>query len=166
MAHASVHRVRSVLGALGKTAGLVLVVLLLETHVVLAAIGGIPGPGDHVPGPPSPPCISTAPIFAPNHSICWVRNVGVGSHFVRIDIRGAGNLTLDTLSELLAPGVFDGLRVDVSNAVSCVVTTDEGTTKALEDLAVELQVFTTSTGHAGETEGRMFQQCAPATPLP
>src|SRR5262249_13191807 len=72
MAHASVHRVRSVLGALGKTAGLVLVVLLLETHVVLAAIGGIPGPGDHVPGPPPPPCISTAPIFAPNHSLCWV----------------------------------------------------------------------------------------------
>ena len=166
MIHASVHRVRIAVGTLGKRAGLILAVLLLGTHVALAAVGGVPGSPGRIPGPPPPPCISTAPIFAPNHSICWVRNVGVAAHFVRIDIRQAGNLTLDTLLEVIAPGKFDGLRIDVSNAVSCVVTTDEGTTNALEDLAVDLQVFTTSTGHAGETEGRMFQQCAPATPLP
>jgi len=169
MPHANVRRARFAIGALGKTAALMLVLLALGTHVALAAVGGVPGPPNHVPGPPPPPpppCISTAPLFAPDHSICWVRNVGVAAHFVRIDIRHAGNVILDTYSKLLAPGIFDGLRVEISNAVSCVVTTGEGTTNALEDLAVELQAFTTSTGHAGETEGRIFQQCAPAAPLP
>ena len=148
-------------GAFGKTAALAFVVLLLRSPVVLAARNGIPGP----PPPPQPPCISTATLFQTSEATidlrCVVRNVGVTPHTVTAEFRDDTNLLQGGNTELLLPGesLTAGEPV-ASNLRACVVTTAEGTTDALGDLAVVLQ--------AGplETEGKIFQQCAPAKPLP
>jgi hypothetical protein len=60
----------------------------------------------------------------------------------------------------LAPGhgiVFSSCPPrNITASDACVVTTDEGTTDALQDLAVVLQF----SSPAAETEGKIFNSCA------
>lgn len=71
---------------------------------------------------------------------CSVRNVGVVSHNVMIDIGDGGNLTDNAFanSVSLAPGHGTILTFPPHRGFTafdaCIVTTDEGTTDALEDL--------------------------------
>jgi hypothetical protein len=156
---------------------IVLVLLLLRAHVVLAEQGGIPGPP---PVPvPLPPCISTAPLDTPVSSfyLCTVRNIGPAAHTVTIAIRDNSNVDVTVKAPVtLTPGTSTNLTSPVTGTesqLSCVVTTAEGTTDALQDLAVVLQIeLQAKTGEgivglpSGETEGNVFPQCAPATTPP
>jgi hypothetical protein len=137
--------------------------LALGAGAAFAAVGGLPGP-PHVT--PVSPCISTGFLQEDDTSIgsfsCSVRNVGVVSHNVTIDIRDGGNLTDGGFahSVSLAPGHGTLLSFsphkDFTAFDACVVTTDEGTTDALQDLRVVMQ-FSSPTG---ETEGTIFGACA------
>lgn len=78
------------------------------------------------------------------------------------DIRDAGNLTESaTIPLTVAPGHATGATFcpPANNTASdaCVVTTDEGTTDALQGVAVVPQFDSP----AGETEGKIFKSCAP-----
>jgi len=145
-----------------KIAVLTLVLSLISVRAAFAAAGGIPGR----PTPPPPPCISTGFLQEDDTSVgcyfCSVRNVGAVSHNVTVDIRDAGNLTdeRNLLPSTLAPGhgiVFSfcpSRNFTASDA--CIVTTDDGTTDALQDLAVVLQF----SSPAAETEGKIANSCA------
>jgi hypothetical protein len=147
-----------------KIAVLTLVLSLLGVGAAFAAAGGIPGP-PHVT-PPPPPCISTGILEedgpAASCYFCSVRNVGLVSHNVTVDVRNAGNFTESgTIPLTVAPGhglvVASCTTANVTASNACVVTTDEGTTDALQDLAVVLQFESP----AAETEGKIFNSCAP-----
>jgi len=115
-----------------------LVLSALGGGTALAAAGGIPGP-PHVT--PVSPCISTGFLQEDDTSIgaffCSVRNVGVVSHNVMIDIRDGGNLTDNAFanSVSLAPGHGTILTFPPHRNFTAfdayVVSTDEGTTDAL-----------------------------------
>jgi len=144
---------------------LTLILSLVGVRAALAAAGGVPGR----PTPPPPPCISTGFLQEDDTSVgsyfCSVRNVGATSHQVTVDFRDAGNLTdeRNLVPITLAPGhgiVFDfSPHVGFTASDSCVVTTAEGTTDALQDLAVVLQF----SSPAGETEGKVYNSCAPSS---
>ena len=149
-----------------KIAVLALTLSLMSAQVVFASSGGVPGP-PHVTAPP-PPCISTAFLaeVQTDSSVgcytCTVRNVGTVSHNVSTDIRDAVNLTESATIPLpVAPGHSTGATAcppaNTTASDACVVTTDEGTTDALQDLAVTLQFDSPS----GETAGKIFNSCAP-----
>ena len=142
---------------------LTVILSLISAGAAFAAAGGIPGR----PTPPPPPCIATGLIEESNFDavgcyLCNVRNVGATSHQVTIDIRDTGNLTdsANIAPITLAPGhtsLFSFCPPDnQTSGDACVVTTVEGTTDALEDLAVVLQFSTP----ASETEGKIFNSCA------
>jgi hypothetical protein len=164
-----VHMIRSFLKgpmvSFEKIAALTLVLSLMGVQAAFSAVGGIPGPP--IVTPPPPPCISTGLLaeVQTDTSVgcytCYVRNVGTVSHNVSTDIRDAGNLTdSGTIPLTVAPGHSTGATFcpSANNTASdaCVVTTDEGTTDALQDLAVVLQFDSP----AGETEGKIFNSCA------
>jgi len=158
------------------TVALALPLLLLRADVVLAAVG----PPFPPPVPFSqPPCISTGTLDTPANSfyLCTVRNIGPAAHTVTIAIRDNSNVNVsDKASVTLAPGTSTNLTSPVfgtQSQLSCVVTTAEGTTDALQDLAVVLQIELQSSTNlgiiglpSGETEGNVFPQCAPATTPP
>jgi hypothetical protein len=154
----------SLIVSLERVAVLTLALSMLGAGVAFASAGGIPGPP--IVTPPPPPCIATGIIQEDDTSVgcyfCNVRNVGTVSHNVAVDVRNTGNFTESgTIPLPLAPG--HGIVVSAcptrgftaSNA--CVVTTDEGTTDALQDLAVVFQY----SSPAAETEGKIFNSCAP-----
>jgi hypothetical protein len=144
---------------------LTLILSLMGVRAAFAAAGGVPGR----PTPPPPPCISTGFLQEDDTSVgsyfCSVRNVGAVSHNVTIDVRDAGNLTdnRNRFPFTLAPGhgiVFDfSPHMGFTASDACIVTTDEGTTDALQDLAVVLQF----SSPAGETEGKIYNSCAPSS---
>jgi hypothetical protein len=146
-----------------KIAVLTLILSLLGGGAAFAAAGGIPGPPHFTP--PPPPCISTGFLEENDTSVgcyfCSVRNVGGTSHNATIDFRDAGNLTDNATTIPLLPG--HGIVVSscpprgFTASDACLVSTDEGTTDALQDLAVVLQFSTP----ASETEGKIFNSCAP-----
>ena len=165
---------KSVIVSFEKIGVLTVVLSMLTVSAAFAAAGGIPGR----PTPPPPPCISTGPIFefpAGCYS-CQVRNVGTSTLGATIDIRNEENQSEQTTppSQLL-PG-----RTNITGfcgggflSVSCVVTTQGGNTDELNDLAVVEQyapgrpsepngIFVTSTS-ASETEGKVFNSCAPSS---
>jgi hypothetical protein len=157
---------KSLIVSFEKITVLTLVLSLMGAGSAFAAAGGIPGP-PHVT-PPQPPCVSTGPLQEDDTSVgcysCNVRNVGTTSHNVTIDVRDTGNLTASgTVPLPLAPG--HGIVVsscptrNFTASDACVVTTEEGTTDALEDLAVVMQF----SSPAGETEGKIFNSCAPSS---
>jgi hypothetical protein len=157
---------KSLIVSFEKIAVLTLVLSLMGVQAAFSAAGGIPGPP--IVTPPPPPCISTGFLaeVQTDTSVgcytCYVRNVGTVSHNVSTDIRDAGNLTdSGTIPLTVAPGHSTGATFcpSANNTASdaCVVTTDEGTTDALQDLAVVLQFDSP----AGETEGKIFNSCAP-----
>ena len=164
-----VHMLKSagkiLIGSFEKIAVFTFVLSLLGVGETFAAAGGVPGR----PTPPPPPCISTGFLQEDDTSVgsyfCGVRNVGGTSHKVTVDFRDAGNLTDErNLSPItLAPGhgiVFDfPPHMGFTASDACVVTTDEGTTDALQDLAVALQF----SSPAGETEGKIYNSCAPSS---
>ena len=142
---------------------LTLVLSILGVGSAFAAAGGIPGPPIFIP--PPPPCISTGFLQEDDTSLgcyfCGVRNVGTTTHKVSVDVRDTGNLTESgTIPLPLAPG--HGIVVSAcptrgfTASDACIVTTDEGTTDALQDLAVVLQF----SSPAAETEGKIFNSCA------
>jgi hypothetical protein len=141
---------------------LALVLSQLGVRSAFARAGGIPG----FPPPPQPPCITTATLqengFTSGSYICSVRNAGVVSHQVTIRIVNTGN-GADSGNRTpvsLAPGktTSEGFSPpsNQTSADACVVTTNEGTTDALSDLAVVLQF----SDPAGETEGEIINSCA------
>jgi hypothetical protein len=144
-----------------------LVLSLMCVGAAFAAVGGVPGR----PTPPPPPCISTGFLQEDDTSVgcyfCSVHNVGAVSHNVTVDVRDVGNLTdeRNLLPTALAAGhgiVFSFCPPrDFTASDACVVTTDEGTTDALQDLAVVLQF----SSPAAETEGKIFNSCAPSSGL-
>jgi hypothetical protein len=154
---------KSLIVSFEKIAVLTFVLSLLGVGEVFAAVGGVPGR----PTPPPPPCISTGLLQEDDTSVgtyfCSVRNVGTVSHAVTIDVRDAGNLTESgtAVPLTLAPGHGIVLSApptrNFTASDACVVTTDEGTTDALQDLAVVLQF----SSPAAETEGKIFNSCAP-----
>jgi len=155
---------KSLIISFEKITVLTLVLSLTGVQAVFAAAGGFPGR----PTPPPPPCISTGFIQESNFDAvgcyyCNVRNVGATSHSVTIDIRDNENLTdsANILPIVLAPGqgsIYSFCPPDnQTSGDACVVTTVEGTTDALGDLAVVLQFSTP----ASETEGKIFNSCAP-----
>lgn len=160
-------RFKSPMVSFEKVAVLTLVALsLMGIRAAFAASGGVPGP-PHVT-PPPPPCISTGFLAEVQSDTsvgcytCTVRNVGTVSHNVSTDIRDAVNLTESATIPLpVAPGHSTGATAcpsaNTTASDACVVTTDEGTTDALQDLAVTLQFDSP----AGETEGKIFNSCAP-----
>jgi hypothetical protein len=164
-----VHMIRSFfkspMVSLEKIAVLTLMLSLIGVGAAFAAAGGVPGR----PTPPPPPCISTGYLQEDDTSVgsyfCSVRNVGATSHKVTVDFRDAANLTDErNLTPItLAPGhgiVFDfPPHMGFTASDACVVTTDEGTTDALQDLAVVLQF----SSPVGETEGKIFNSCAPSS---
>ena len=139
--------------------------LALGVGAAFAAVGGIPGP-PHVT--PVSPCISTGFLQENDTSIgsffCSVRNVGVVSHNVTIEIRDGANLTDNAFanSMSLAPGHGTILSFSPHGGFTafdaCVVTTDEDTLGALQDLRVAMQF----SSPAGQTEGNVFSACAPS----
>ena len=150
---------KSLINSLEKIAVLALLLSLLGVQSAFARIGGIPGP-------PPPPCISTG-ILSENGSTtgsysCYVRNVGVVSHNVTLRIVNtsnhavSGNRTPISLAPGKATGVGFTPPSNRPSAEACVVTTDEGTTDALSDLAVVMQFSDPS----GETEGEIVNSCA------
>jgi hypothetical protein len=156
---------KSLIVSFEKIVVLTLILSLMGVRAAFAAAGGVPGR----PTPPPPPCISTGFLQEDDTSVgsyfCGVRNVGGTSHNVTVDFRDAGNLTdeRNRTPITLAPG--HGIVLDFSPHVgftasdACVVTTDEGTTDALQDLAVVLQF----SSPAGETEGKIYNSCAPSS---
>ena len=153
---------------------LTLALFMLDIEAAFAAAGGVPGPPTVTP---VFPCISTG-LLQENDTrtgsfFCSVRNVGVASHNVRIDIIDGVNL-IDAgfaSSVALAPGhgtiLTFGPNPNFTAFDACVVTTDEGTIDALQDLRVVMQFSFVSP--AGETEGEIFNACAPpegVAPLP
>ncbi len=145
-----------------KIAVLTLVLSLSGVRSAFARAGGVPGP----PPPPPPPCITTATLqengFTTGSYICSVRNGGVVGHNVTIRIVNTGN-GADSGNRTpvsLPPGktTSEGFSPpgDQTSAEACVVTTDEGTTDALSDLAVVMQF----SDPAGETEGKIINSCA------
>ena len=165
---------KSLFVAFQKIAVLTIVLSILGVRTAFSAAGGIPGR----PTPPPPPCISTGPIFefpAGCYS-CQVRNVGTINHGATIDLRTAENQSEETTPPIfLTPGrsIQTSFCGNGFLSVSCVVTTQEGTTDDLSDLAVVEQyapgapatqggVITTSPSLA-ETEGKIFNSCAPSS---
>jgi len=143
---------------------LTLTLSLMGAGAAFAAAGGIPGPPHFVP--PPPPCISTG-LLAENGFenggcyFCNVRNVGITSHTVGVEVRDQLNfIEGGTIPQPLAAGqgiiVSSCPPANQTSSDACVVTTDEGTTDALRDLAVVLQF----SAPAGETEGKIFNSCA------
>src|SRR5215469_18353114 len=114
------------LRTIGRTAVLAILLLQLETRVVLAAQEGIPGP-------PQPPCIATAPLDNPlltvagNTYWCFVRNAGVATRNVSIDIRDELQ-TLAFSTFTLTPGRVGSDISGHFTPMSCVVRTAEETT--------------------------------------
>lgn len=157
---------KSLMVSFEKIAVLTLGLSLLGAGAAFAAAGGVPGR----PTPPPPPCVSTGFLQDPGTEgscyICTVRNVGTASHNVSTEIRDAGNLTdSGTIPLTVAPGQATGTEFcphpDFTASDACVVATDEGTTDALQDLAVVLQF----SSPAAETEGKIFNSCAPSSGL-
>ena len=155
---------KSLIVSFEKIAVLTLVLSLMGAQSAFAAAGGIPGPP--IVTPPPPPCISTGFLSEDGTSVgcytCTVRNVGTVSHTVAVDIRDEGNLADGGRIPLpVAPGQSTGTEFcphpNFTSADACVVVTDEGTTDALQDLAVVLQF----SSPAGETEGKIFNSCVP-----
>ena len=156
---------KSLIVSFEKIVVLTLILSLMGVKAAFSAAGGVPGR----PTPPPPPCISTGFLQEDDTSVgsyfCSVRNVGGTSHKVTVDFRDAGNLTDESnISPItLAPGhgiVFDfPPHAGFTASDACVVTTDEGTTDALQDLAVVLQF----SSPAGETEGKIYNSCAPSS---
>ena len=155
---------KSLVASFEKIAVLTLVLSMLGVGVAFAAAGGIPGPP--IVTPPPPPCIATGIIQEDDTSLgcyfCNVRNVGTVSHNVAVDVRNTGNFTESgTIPLPLAPG--HGIVVSAcptrgfTASDACIVTTDEGTTDALHDLTVVFQF----SSPAAETEGKIFNSCAP-----
>ena len=116
-----------------------------------------------------PPCISTGTLAGAEGSVftCEIRNVGVTTHNVTGTIVNTFNVEIPpSLQGTVLPGQSVGFSTpNQSTSVqgSCVVTTDEGTPAALQDLAVTLtvSVFT------ADSQGQIFQQCAlPTSPPP
>lgn len=147
-----------------KIAVLTLTLSLMGAGAAFAAAGGIPG--RPIFTPPPPPCISTGFLSEDGFSVgcytCTVRNVGAVSHTIAVDIRDEANLADSGRVPLpVAPGQSTGAGfcppANVTSSDACVVVTDEGTTDALQDLAVVLQF----SSPAGETEGKIFNSCAP-----
>jgi hypothetical protein len=142
---------------------LLLSLWLLRAQPVLADRPPGVGPAPHLH---AVPCISTGLIFTVNAAFCFVRNVGVVSHNATSELRNGGNQIVKSSPLSLGPGegVIGAIAyVSDESAVACILTTDEGTTDALKDVAVVLQVFDKSGGAAGETEGQIFQECAPSS---
>ena len=157
-----------------KIAVLTIVLSILGVRTAFSGAGGIPGR----PTPPPPPCISTGPIFefpAGCYS-CQVRNVGTINHGATIELRTTENQSEETTPPIfLTPGrsIMTSFCGNGFLSISCVVTTQEGTTDDLADLAVVEQyapgrpsepggVGNTSPSLA-ETEGKIFNSCAPSS---
>ena len=158
---------KSLIASFEKIAVLTLTLSLMGAGAAFAAAGGVPGR----PTLPPPPCISTG-ILAENGFetggcyFCNVRNVGITSHTVGVEVRDQLNLIEGgTIPLPLAAGqgivVSSCPPANVTSSNACVVTTEEGTTDALGDLAVVLQFSTP----ASETEGKVFNSCAPSKGL-
>jgi hypothetical protein len=163
---------RCLMAAFGGTISFVLLLLMSLTRLAFAAEGGIPGP----PPPPPAPCISTALLLGVQTSAtqnstlfaCTVRNAGVHAHHVTIDLRDETNVSRGSplVQQLPSGDSATGLAFGVVPAVglfglACVVTTDEGTTDALNDLKVVLQASDSVTrATEGETEGTILSSCA------
>jgi hypothetical protein len=145
-----------------RMAVLTIVLSLMGVRAAFAAAGGFPGR----PTPPPPPCIATGYLQEDDTSVgcyfCSVHNVGTVSHNVTIDVRNTGNVSdnRNLIPFTLSPGhgiVFSSCpSSNFTASDACIVTTDEGTTDALQDLAVVLQF----SSPAGETEGKIFNSCA------
>lgn len=155
----SVQILKFGLRAIGTTTVLAILVLLLETRVLAAQVG--------IPGPPQPPCIATAPLDNPlltvegNTYWCFVRNVGVATRNVSIDIRDELQTEgFDTFT--LTPGKVGNTIAGHFTPMSCVVRSAEGTTDSLQDLMVVLQIEATNGAPLGEEKGKFFQQCPPS----
>lgn len=153
---------KSLIVSFEKITVLTVIFSLMGGGAAFAAAGGFPGR----PTPPPPPCISTG-FLAENGFeaggcyFCNVRNVGVTSHTVAVEVRDQLNfIEGGTIPQPLAAGqgiiVSSCPPANQTSSDACVVTTDEGTTDALGDLAVVLQFSTP----AGETEGKIFNSCA------
>jgi hypothetical protein len=160
---------KSLIVSFEKIAVFTLVLSLPGAGAAFAAAGGNPGPPH-----PIPPCISTGLLSESNSNggcyACNVRNVGGTSHNVTIDFRDTQNLTDSRTRNpiTLAPGqsvivTFCSSTPDVLIQDACVVTTEEGTTGALEDLTVLMQ-FDDASSHAG-AESKIFDSCAPSSGL-
>jgi hypothetical protein len=161
---------RSLLVSFETITVLTLVLSILSVRAVFAAAGGIPGR----PTPPPPPCISTGPIFefpAGCYS-CQVRNVSANDHNATIDLRNEQNQSEDTTPPVFLSRGRSIITSFCGNgflSVSCVVTTLEGTTDDLNDLAVVEQYAPAKPGanvsistSASETEGKIYNSCMPS----
>ncbi|HKV53999.1 MAG TPA: hypothetical protein VJN94_05090 [Candidatus Binataceae bacterium] len=162
------------------TLAIVTVLGLLVSHIGGRAIAAEP---TFIPNPifipPPPPCISTAPLFEFPVGCydCQVRNVSANSHGATIKLITAENQTAQTTpSVFLGPGrtISTGFCGKGFDFISCVVTTQEGTTAALHDLAVVEQYAPgppiadgNGTGNtspsSAETEGKIFNSCVSPT---
>jgi hypothetical protein len=155
-----VHNSESIRRASLGTAFIALLVSVLATRTVFAA--GIP-----LPPPPQPPCIATAgldnpEVFDPHAGYwCMVVNVGATTHNVAISIKDPTNLQdLGFSTATLTPGAETSSLTGGFTPMACEVTTDEGTTDALGDLAVVFQMEVDGL-RVGETKGKIVQQCQP-----
>lgn len=148
---------------------LIAALMLLQAAAVLAAPPTGPTGPHGPPPPPTPPqpCISTGLIaFAPV-VFCTVRNVGVVTHNVTMDVRDEDNLSAGfsgNATPSLGPGTSNFIVASsISFQEACVVTTDEGTPDALADLSVVLYYVTGNEGNpTSETAGQIFKKCAPS----
>jgi hypothetical protein len=163
---------KSVIVSFEKIAVLTMVLSMVSVGAAFAAAGGIKGR----PNPPPPPCISTGPIFEfpVGCYSCQVRNVGPNTKGATIDLRNEENQSEVTTPPVqLLPGrtIITSFCGNGFLSVSCVVTTQEGTTDDLSDLAVVEQYApkrssdggTSTLPSASETEGEIFNSCAPSS---
>src|SRR5262249_50746189 len=111
-----------------------------------------------------PPCIATAPLDNPLLTVagniywCFVRNVGVATRDVSIDIRDElQTVGFDTAT--LTPGTVGDAIAGHFTPMSCVVRSADGTTDSLKDLMVVLQIEASNGSPLGETKGKILQQC-------
>ena len=141
------------------TAVILFLLMLQQTGEALAA-------SPPQPGPPIP-CISAALALTSTSQelACEVHNVGTATHNVTVDLRNGSNHSVNNLTFSIPPG--SNGNVGSLFAVSCIVTTDEGTKDALGDLGVVLEAIDTASFQVqAATEGRIFNSCAPATAPP
>jgi hypothetical protein len=127
--------------------------------------------------PPPPPCISTASLFEfpPGCYTCDVRDVSANNYTVTINMVNAQNQSEDlTPPTSLTAGrsIFDEICTTTGFLeISCVVTTSDGKTTSLNDLAVVEQYAPTvipegnaSTSNSeAETEGKIYNSCVTTT---
>jgi len=92
---------------------------------------------------------------------CFVRNAGVATRNVSIDIRDELQ-TLAFSTFTLTPGRVGSDISGHFTPMNCVVRSTDGTTDSLKDLMVVLQIEATNGAPLGEEKGKFFQQCPPS----